>query len=110
MPLPTKFKLPNRKQVGGELLDLNYGAYWDQMMSKMMIDADIYGWTAYGDGATIKRMPFMNFLASSIHMFTEILHQVSLPTRRRSSLLRLSSSNSSRAVSTSSLGASNHSI
>ena len=54
------FKLPNRKQVGGELLDHNYRScsYHNQILVGK--DADIFGMSWMSDGAKISRMPLVN--------------------------------------------------
>ena len=64
---PKNYTPPNRNLVAGKLLDLNYDIYKNQTMENLLKEADIYGLTFFGDGATIKKSPFMNILASSIH-------------------------------------------
>ena len=64
---PKNYVPPNRNLVAGKLLDLNYDIYKKQTTEMLLKDADIYGLTFFGDGATIKKSPLMNILASSIH-------------------------------------------
>ena len=56
------FKIPNRKQIGGELLNLNYISCTDQNLVIIEKDAMIFGITWMSDGATISRMPLVNTL------------------------------------------------
>jgi hypothetical protein len=69
----TNFKYPNRQQVGGELLEINYSQCCDRNMKNLMMDAHIFGLTAYGDGATVKGNPFVNILASGGHCYAATL-------------------------------------
>lgn len=63
-----KYIPPGRNKVAGELLDLNYQIYKQKMMEMLQKDADIYGITFFGDGATVKKSPLINILASSVHL------------------------------------------
>jgi len=63
-----KYIPPGRNKVAGELLDLNYQLYKQQMMEMLQKEADIYGITFFGDGATVKKAPLINILASSVHL------------------------------------------
>jgi Protein of unknown function (DUF 659) len=62
-----KYTPPGRNKVAGELLDLNYQLYKDKMMENVVKEADVYGVSFFGDGATIKKSPMMNILISSVH-------------------------------------------
>ena len=62
-----KYTPPGRNKVAGELLDLNYQLYKDKMMENVIKEADVYGVSFFGDGATIKKSPMMNILVSSVH-------------------------------------------
>ena len=64
---PRNYSPPNRNLVAGKLLDLNYEIYQTQTREMLLKEADIYGITFFGDGATIKKSPLINILASSIH-------------------------------------------
>jgi len=63
-----KFQPPHRRQIAGELLDLNYDAYMEKNMNLIKVDCEIYGLAFFGDGATIKRIPLINCLISSAHL------------------------------------------
>ena len=56
------FVLPNRKKIGGELLDLNYKSN-KANKDLLLKEANIFCLSFIGNGATIKRMPLMNVLA-----------------------------------------------
>ena len=58
---------PHRNLVAGELLDLNYEQYLKRNINWLKMDIDDFGLTYYGDGATIKKTPFINILASGVH-------------------------------------------
>lgn len=62
-----KYVPPGRNKVAGELLDLNYQLYKEQIMENVLKEADVYGISFFGDGATIKKSPMMNILVSSVH-------------------------------------------
>jgi hypothetical protein len=64
---PKNYVPPNRNAVAGKLLDINYNIYQNQTTEKLLKDAEIYGLTFFGDGATIRKSPLINILASSIH-------------------------------------------
>lgn len=66
--VPKSFQPPCRNKVSGELLDLNYQLYKQRMMELLEKDADIFGLTYFGDGATVKKAPLINILASSVHL------------------------------------------
>lgn len=62
-----KYIAPGRNKVAGELLDLNYQLYKKQMSEKLLKEADVYGLAFFGDGATVRKTPLINILASSVH-------------------------------------------
>ena len=64
---PKNYKPPNRNQVSGPLLDLNYDIYKNRMCQMLLKDAEVYGLSFFGDGATVKKSPLINILASSVH-------------------------------------------
>lgn len=72
----TKFTPPSRNSVAGELLDLNYDEYLKKNMLSLMKEVDIFGLTFYGDGATVRKMPLINVLASSAHLPVTVLEIV----------------------------------
>ena len=59
---------PGRNKVAGELLDLNYQLYKKKMGEMLLKEANVYGVTFFGDGATVKKSPLINILASSVHL------------------------------------------
>lgn len=63
-----KYVPPGRNKVGGELLDLNYQLHKDRILEDLQKEADVYGLSFFGDGATVKKSPLMNVLASSVHL------------------------------------------
>ena len=74
--VPTQYNPPSRNQVAGELLDLNYSQNLKQSKELLVKDINIYGLTYYGDGATVKRMPLINILASGVHNLVAVLEIV----------------------------------
>jgi hypothetical protein len=59
------FVIPNKKKIGGELLDINFSNINGINKAKLLVEAPLCGITFLGDGATIKRMPLFNVLAMS---------------------------------------------
>ena len=57
------FTPPSRRQVSGKLLTNNYNSTHEESLASLTDDADIFGLTFLGDGATIKKMPLINALA-----------------------------------------------
>ena len=53
---------PSRNEVAGRLLTLNYKTCMEMNKTELVTDAEIYGLQYIGDGATIRRMPFVNVL------------------------------------------------
>ena len=64
---PKNYTPPNRNLVAGTLLDLNYDIYKNQTIEMLLKDADVYGITFFGDGATVRKSPLINILASLVH-------------------------------------------
>ena len=64
---PAKYSIPNRRLIGGNLLDLTYATYFDDNIAKLNVGIEMYGICLYGDSATIRRKPFLNILAASVH-------------------------------------------
>lgn len=64
----TSYVPPSRRSVSSELLDLNYDAYMKKHYERLNKDIDIFGVSFYGDGATIKKLPLINILASGAHI------------------------------------------
>lgn len=63
---PAKYNVPNRKLIGGNLLDITYETYFAQNLLKLNDGIEMYGICLYGDSATIRRKPFLNILAASV--------------------------------------------
>ena len=57
------FVLPSRKRIGGDLLKLNFDKVYQANKTSLLKEAQVFGLGFMGDGATIKRTPFMNILA-----------------------------------------------
>jgi hypothetical protein len=64
----SNFKPPGRNKVAGELLDLNFQLYREDMKTKLIKDAQFFGISFFGDGATVKKTPMVNILASSVYL------------------------------------------
>jgi hypothetical protein len=62
--VPTTYKCPPRKRVGGELLQIMYEDLHARNSEQLKQFAGTYGLTLYGDGATVKKMPLINILAA----------------------------------------------
>jgi hypothetical protein len=56
------FKVPSRKKISGELLNLNYDMVYNENKELLCREASTFGLSFIGDGAIIKRMPLLNIL------------------------------------------------
>ena len=65
--VPGNYSPPNRRAIANELLDLNYIKRMEKYKASLNLDGDIFGLSMFGDGATVKKMPLMNILASGAH-------------------------------------------
>jgi len=74
--VPSKYSPPSRNQVAGVLLDQNYMSYCNELEEKLMIEAEVFGLTFYGDGATVRKMPLFNILAAGVHCPAAVLEIV----------------------------------
>ena len=74
--VPTTYRPPGRNQVAVKLLDINYESYMDKNKKLLSEDIDIFGLTFYGDGATVRKMPLINILASGGHLHTAVMEIV----------------------------------
>jgi len=61
------FVPPPRHQIANELLDLNYSIYMEKSRERLLNESGVYGLAIFGDGATIKKTPYFNILASGVH-------------------------------------------
>ena len=73
---PSAYRPPGRNQVAVELLDINYDSYMEKNRKKLSEDIEIFGLTFYGDGATVRKMPLINILASGGHLHTAVMEIV----------------------------------
>jgi hypothetical protein len=62
--VPVSYVPPDRKQIGGKLLELSYNAKIESYITKLRKDADVFGLSMFGDGATVKQMPLLNIMCS----------------------------------------------
>jgi hypothetical protein len=69
----SQYVPPNRNQVSGELLDLNYKQNQKNNLALLSQDVGVFGLTYFGDGATVKKTPFVNILASGPHLPVAVL-------------------------------------
>ena len=63
--LPKKYVLPNRKKVGGQLLDAIYEESFKSSLKTLLSESKIYGVSVFGDGATVAKIPLINVLGAS---------------------------------------------
>lgn len=61
----SDYRPPKRYDIGGALLDATYESYYSEQVQLLLQDADVYGISVYGDGATINTTPKINIMASS---------------------------------------------
>jgi len=59
------FVIPNRKNIGEELLDINYDNTYNLNKVELIREARVFGFAWMGDGTTIHKMPLKNILALS---------------------------------------------
>jgi hypothetical protein len=59
------FVVPHQKQIGRELLDLNYANVYEQNKANLLKFAKVFGLAFLGNGATIHQMALTNILAMS---------------------------------------------
>jgi len=50
----SDYSPPLKDEVSGKLLNATYDSYFEEEMSKVLEDVDLFGITIHGDGATIK--------------------------------------------------------
>jgi hypothetical protein len=63
--VPPSYLPPYRKKMTGNLLDGLYQSAHSKEIEALLKQSKIFGVALFGDGATIKKVPVMNFLASS---------------------------------------------
>jgi hypothetical protein len=64
--VPKSYHPPPRKLLSNELLELSYQNRIERYMKDLLVDADVYGLSLFGDGATVHGMPLMNILAAGV--------------------------------------------
>ncbi len=62
--VPTSYKPPDRRKIGGELLKKNFDKYMGETTKKLLRDVDIFGLSCYGEGVTLMKCPLTNVLFS----------------------------------------------
>ncbi len=60
----SDFEIPKQRQIGGPLLDLNFQTKYFVDKTNLLKTADVFGLGFLANGATVKRMPLMNIIAS----------------------------------------------
>ena len=63
--LGPNYKTPDRRAIGGKLLDSLYRSGFEDQLQSLRQEADVFGISIFGDGATIKSVPLVNVLAAS---------------------------------------------
>ena len=64
--VPSGFKPPSRQLVAGDLLDINFEKCIARMHEALQREADTFGLTFLGDGATVRRLPLINVIGSIV--------------------------------------------
>ena len=59
------FKVPSRRKIGGELLDINFETCHKANVEVLMKEGFTFGVIWLGDGATINRLALINILGIS---------------------------------------------
>jgi hypothetical protein len=62
----NSYSAPTRKALSNDLLKGSYDYRMGCYFRDLEVDADVYGLSLFGDGATIHGMPLMNVLASGV--------------------------------------------
>lgn len=62
--VPSKYIFPSAKSIRTTHLDVQYEAQQDETYGLLNTHADVFGITIFGDGATVRKMPLVNILAS----------------------------------------------
>ncbi len=63
--IPPSYSPPHWKKMTSNLLDGLYQSAYNKQIESLLKQAKVFGVSVFGDGATIKKVPLMNFLASS---------------------------------------------
>ena len=78
LPLNISYKLPNRDNVGGELLDAISDDNWNSSIKDFLKETSVFGSAVIADGATINNVPLFNIIAASPNNPMAILDIVDL--------------------------------
>jgi hypothetical protein len=62
--IPPKYSPPHRKKMAGPLLDDIDQSTYDEQMRLLLKELKVFGIAMFGNGATITKIPLMNFLGS----------------------------------------------
>ena len=62
----SSYLTPTHQRIGSDLLKLNYDLYVFNTKESLLHQAETYGLTLYGDGATIKKMPLITILCAGV--------------------------------------------
>lgn len=65
--VPASYKPPSRQLVAGPLLDANHATVSKVIDDQITKEADVFGATIFGDGATHFKIPYFNILAAGVH-------------------------------------------
>jgi hypothetical protein len=63
--IAPSYSPPHRKKMTSNLLDGLYKSAYNKQIESLLKQAKVFGVSVFGDGATIKKVLLMNFLASS---------------------------------------------
>jgi Protein of unknown function (DUF 659) len=74
--VPTTYEPPKRNLLAGRLLDVLYNNKMKQQMLELRACSSIFGISLLSDGATVKRMPLINILASGVEKRAAVLEVV----------------------------------
>ena len=69
----NKFSFPNRNIISTDLMDALYESNREKYIEKLLIKAESFGISLLGDGATVKRMPLINIIASGVYCPVAVL-------------------------------------
>ena len=69
----SRYKLPTRKRISTDLLSATYNNRINEYKQSLQKEAEIFGLSFYGDGATVCKMPLMNIMASGVHERSAVL-------------------------------------
>ena len=65
--VPATYKPPSRQLVAGPLLDANHSTISTVIEEQITKEADVFGATIFGDGATHFKIPYFNILGAGVH-------------------------------------------